>query len=284
MFTDTRPRFLFMSCFFPKRVFINKKGYAKNSIAETVPCRKCIGCYLDYTNEWTLRCWLELQQHKEACFLTLTYDNDHLPEKGNLKRLDVQLFMKRLRRKIEPCKIRFYGCGEYGSKGQRPHYHIIIFGWQPDDLIHLKVTKRGEVIYRSPVLEKLWPFGFSSVGYATTESIKYCSKYLQKMAFNFDTFEVKPFTMCSTRIPIGYASLDSKQILSDKIYMNGRCYKLPRSFLKRLENEPLFPIEDIKQRREEKRLFYEFNCKKTLDERIKAEKNLRESIDFFANM
>lgn len=255
-----------MSCYQPKDVFVNKKGYAKNTFKVTVPCRKCIGCYLDYTNEWTLRCWLELQQYKEACFITLTYSNEYLPEDSQLRRKDVQLFLKRLRRKIEPCKIRFYGCGEYGSKGLRPHYHLIIFGWQPKDLIKLKVTNRGEVIYRSPMLEKLWTFGFSSVGYATKESIKYCSKYLQKMAFNFNEFKVKPFTMCSTRIPIGFSSLTNDEVLSDKIYYNGRTYKLPRSYLLRLQKDGLFPIEDIKQRRENTRLFFEQFLKPTFDE------------------
>lgn len=273
-----------MSCYFPKDVFVNKKGFAKNSFKVTVPCRKCIGCYLDYTNEWTMRCWLELQQHKEACFITLTYNNEFVPEDGQLRRKDVQLFLKRLRRKIEPCKIRFYGCGEYGSKGQRPHYHLIIFGWKPDDLIKLKVTKRGEVIYRSLVLESLWTYGFSSVGYATTESIKYCSKYLQKMAFNFDTFKVKPFTMCSTRIPIGYGSLTSSEILSDKIYMNGHFYKLPRSYVERLKREALFPIEVLKERREQKRLFYEENVYRSPEDRKKISENLRERIVFYGNL
>lgn len=283
MSTDTRPRF-FMGCYFPKNVFVNKKGVAKNSIQITVPCRKCIGCYLDNTFEWSLRCWLELKQCKDASFITLTYSNEFVPEDYQLKRSDVQLFLKRLRRKIAPLKIRFFGCGEYGSQGLRPHYHLIIFGYQFSDLIKLKVTKRGEVIYRSPMLEKLWPFGYSSVGYASLQSIRYCTKYLQKFAFNFDTFKVRPFTMCSTRVPIGFEALTSKEILDDKIFMNGRSYKLPRSFLRRLEKNPLFPIEDIKQRREESSVFFEKYLKKDFDKQKIFSENVRKRIDFYSNL
>lgn len=273
-----------MSCFFPKDVFVNRKGFAKNSIAVTVPCRKCVGCYLDYTNEWSLRCSLELKTCETSSFITLTYSDAFLPEGGQLKRSDVQGFLKRLRRKIEPCKIRFFGCGEYGSKGLRPHYHLIIFGYQFPDLIKLKVTKKGEIIYRSLLLEKLWKFGFSSVGYVSLNSIRYCTKYLQKMVFDFDTFKVKPFTMCSTRIPIGYGALSSEQILSDELYLNGKKYKLPRSFIRRLEKNPLFPIEDIKDRREKHRIFFEKYLKSDPVTNKFFYENLLKSIDFYSNL
>lgn len=273
-----------MSCFRPKQVFINKKGYAKGSFAVTVPCNKCIGCYLDYSNEWILRCKMELELCEKATFITLTYDNEHLPEKSNLCRKDVQDFLKRLRRRIEPLKIRYFGCGEYGSKGNRPHYHLIIFGFQFDDLIFLKRTKRGENIYRSPMLEKIWTFGFSSVGYVDESSIKYCTKYLQKFAFNFDKFEVRPFTMCSTRIPLGYNALTYEQIESDAIWYHGHKKKLPRSFLKRIENNGLFNIDIIKEKREERRIFFEAYQKRSFEENKNLEKNLLKSIDFFLRL
>lgn len=273
-----------MSCFRPKQVFINKKGYEKGSQAVTVPCQKCIGCYFDYSNEWVLRCKMELEQCEKATFITLTYDNEHLPDKSNLKRKDVQDFLKRLRRKIEPLKIRFFGCGEYGSKGSRPHYHLIIFGYQFEDLIFLKRTKRGENIYRSPFLEKIWTFGFSSVGYVNEETIKYCTKYLQKFAFNLNQFEVKPFTMCSTRVPLGYDALSLKQIESDAIWYHGHKKKLPRSFLRRIENNGLFNIDIIKDKREERRLFFEKYQKRSFEENKNLEKKLLKSIDFFSRL
>ena len=132
-----------------------------NSEYISLPCGKCIGCRLQYSREWADRCMLEATYHKDNWFLTLTYDDEHLPKckEGStihpLVKRDVQLFMKRLR-KYTGQKIRFFACGEY-SPSDRPHYHIILFGLHLDDLkIQKKDPKNGFVYYTSDVISRCW--------------------------------------------------------------------------------------------------------------------------------
>lgn len=96
----------------------------------SLPCGKCVECLMSYSNEWALRCVLEASLYRDNCMLTLTYRDNPV----TLIKRDYQLFLKRLREALSPLKIRYFGCGEYGARGQRPHFHIIIFGWKPDDL------------------------------------------------------------------------------------------------------------------------------------------------------
>lgn len=143
-----------------------------------LPCNKCVGCKLAKSQEWAIRCVHEAQMHNANCFITLTYNNDNLPPLGNLIKKDFQLFMKRFRKKCGP--VRYFSCGEYGSKLGRPHFHALLFGHQFDDINldkPFKITKSGEKIYRSEVLEKLWTHGWSSVGSLTYQSAAYVARY-----------------------------------------------------------------------------------------------------------
>lgn len=195
-----------------------------------LPCQKCLECQRDYSKTWSFRIMLEAKQHKENCFLTLTYaDNPKV-----LVKRDLQLFIKRLRRRIEPIKIRFFACGEYGKKGLRPHFHLIVFGWKPHDLEFFFKDKQGNNIYKSKFVADVWKKGFISVGELTQESAKYCAKYMQKMQPRYNTFEVKPFTLMSLKPGIGLDSyLENEDIYlkSDKIYLNGEWCKIPRYYL-----------------------------------------------------
>ncbi len=117
--------------------------------------------------------------HIDNSFITLTYDDDHLPSDGSLRAADLQKFFKRLRKSLSPHKIRFYGCGEYGEQFKRPHYHAIIFGYDfPDKEFHSK--ENGNPIFHSPELAKIWPFGFNTVGHVSYESAAYVARYVTK--------------------------------------------------------------------------------------------------------
>ena len=139
-----------MSCYHPMRAIV--KGVKENGKKDlfiikdpkfelnvpgveyiNIPCGKCDGCRLDYARQWADRCMLEAKYHDKNSFITLTYNDDNIPvaENGNytLVKKDFQDFMKRLRESIGDVKIRYYACGEYGSKSLRPHYHAIIFGY-----------------------------------------------------------------------------------------------------------------------------------------------------------
>jgi hypothetical protein len=122
----------------------------------------------------------EAQLHENNCFITLTYDNTHLSSDKSLHYDDFQRFIKRLRKSLGNAKIRYYMAGEYGEKYGRPHWHACIFGHDFHDKKYFKRTASGSILYRSQDLEKLWPFGHSSVGNVTFESAAYVARYIMQ--------------------------------------------------------------------------------------------------------
>ena len=114
--------------------------------------------------------------HSENSFITLTYDDDHLPVDKSLDKRVFQLFMKRLRKALDK-KIRYFHAGEYGERFGRPHYHALIFGHRFNDRKFLKRTGSGFNIYTSNELASCWSFGYSSVGDVTFESAAYVARY-----------------------------------------------------------------------------------------------------------
>lgn len=146
-----------------------------------VPCRVCMACRLNYTKEWAIRVCNEASCHGDNCFVTLTYDDKFLPSDMSLHKEELQKFFKRLRKHLVDKKIRYFACGEYGSDDNthRPHFHANIFGWWPQDAYFWKMSE-GNPLYRSPTLEKLWPFGYSTVGQVTFKSARYVASYIVK--------------------------------------------------------------------------------------------------------
>lgn len=141
----------------------------------SLPCNKCLGCKFKRSQDWALRCVHEAQMHNGNSFITLTYNKKNLPDYDSLCKRDLQLFLKRFRKNLG--SVRYFGCGEYGEQFGRPHYHLLLFGHQFDDLKHLKTTKSGQDIHRSKSLEDLWPHGWSSVGDLTFNSAAYVARY-----------------------------------------------------------------------------------------------------------
>lgn len=180
-----------------------------------IPCGKCIGCQLDYSKQWAVRCVLESLNHDENSFITLTYDEKNCPEKLVKKHLSA--FIKRLRAAHEDIRISFFGCGEYGSKNGRPHYHAIIFGYDFPDK-KLIVHDDTSSLYESSELEKLWPFGISSVGDVSLQSCAYVARYSMKKVKKQEGSE---FLLMSRRPAIGHNWFRSHQdivYLSDHVY------------------------------------------------------------------
>lgn len=144
-----------------------------------VPCGQCVGCRLERSRQWAVRCMHESQLYDQNCFITLTYDDENLPQFSSLRYRDYQLFMKRLRKRLGR-GVRFYMCGEYGETTFRPHYHALLFGWRPSDLkLHSKRAS-GSVLYTSNILSEIWTDGFASVGELTFESAAYVARYVMK--------------------------------------------------------------------------------------------------------
>lgn len=142
-----------------------------------LPCGQCIACRLARSREWAVRCTHEAQLYDDNCFLTLTYNDANLPADGSLRRDDLTKFFKRLRKRY-PHSIRYFACGEYGEKFQRPHYHAILFN---HDFQDKKLFKTGKFpLYVSESLMELWPFGHSIVAGFSFESAAYTARYCVK--------------------------------------------------------------------------------------------------------
>lgn len=203
-----------------------------------IPCGKCIGCRLAYSRSWADRMMLELQDHESSFFVTLTYDDLHIPtsdfpnpdgevkQSFTLKKRDFQLFMKRLRDYYSGQKIRFYASGEYGSNTHRPHYHAILFGLKLDDLIPFGRSSKGFSYYRSPSLEKLWPFGFVMVCDVSWDTCAYVARYVTKklngdMADFYSRLNIeKEFSLMSRKPGIGRNYYDTHPDIFKYKYIN----------------------------------------------------------------
>lgn len=217
------------------------------------PCGKCVECEKSKASQWALRCLMEaeyyrLTYNRSSCVVTLTYSDDP----GEVSKQDFQKFIKRLRSRLDyrgdDVGITYFGTGEYGELFGRPHYHVCIFGWSPDDLYPWKRSKKGSLQHRSLMLEELWPFGYVTVGNMSKESAFYCAKYLQKFLYDFDWYDFGdlelPFSLMSRKPMLGlrylleYSFVDSR----GKFFFDGQYHSLPRTFYKYLTEDQVNDI------------------------------------------
>lgn len=181
-----------------------------------LPCGGCLGCRIDRSREWAVRCMHEAESWPASCFITLTYNPECLPPYGSLQKREFQTFMKRLRKQCRGVgayevdgrityPIRYFQCGEYGSTLDRPHHHACLFNFDFEDK-ELMCVKEGTSLFRSELLEELWskpidameagnyPMdlvfersgkyyvkkGFCTVGQVTFASAAYIARYCTK--------------------------------------------------------------------------------------------------------
>lgn len=116
--------------------------------------------------------------HDRNAFVTLTYNDEHLPVSGSLDTRHLQLFIKRLRNNFGS-GIRFYACGEYGEKFLRPHYHLCLFNFYPPDPV-LHMQREDIRLYKSETLDEIWGKGFTLTGEVTFDSAAYVARYIMK--------------------------------------------------------------------------------------------------------
>lgn len=192
-------------------VFSSSKGFVDKPLL--LPCGKCEGCLLARSFQWSVRCVCESYSHDESYFLTLTYDDEHLPSHGELCRAHFQSFMKRLRFHFRGYTLKVFYCGEYGERRHRPHYHAIIFGLPLSEknyrLIPVDCSRKGNINYHNEVITRLWNKGLVRIGTFTPESCAYVAQYtLKKNKQRFSRFlvkkQVKPFVGASNRNAIGF--------------------------------------------------------------------------------
>lgn len=212
-----------------------------------IACGQCIGCRLERSRQWAVRCMHEAQLHELNSFITLTYADNQVPAGNSLNHRDFQLFMKRLRKHFKGQKIRFYMCGEYGETFSRPHFHACLFGI--DFLDKEPITKLASQakLFRSATLERLWPHGYSTVGAVTFESAAYIARYVMKKITgdqakphytwideNGEITEREPeYNKMSLKPGIGAAWLDQYHqdvYPSDQVITRGHAAKPPRYY------------------------------------------------------
>lgn len=203
-----------------------------------------------------------MQGWKRNSFITLTYADDALTfggaEHGILVPRDLTLFWKRLRK--SGISFRYFACGEYGDKLNRPHYHAIIFGYDFPDKTYLR-TKNGNHYYHSPSLNRIWGHGDCVVGDATFESASYVARYVMKkrLGNTRGTYEeegITPeFVVMSRRPGIGadyYDRFESDIFPRDQIFSRNTVATPPRYFTERYKKSHPLESEDLIARRVER--------------------------------
>lgn len=193
--------------------FVNAQTAIKAGWREIqLPCGQCIGCRLEKAAQWAMRCMHESQLYECNAFITLTFSDEHLAPDLSLHKEDFVLFMKRLRKYMKyhfNCQdVRFFHCGEYGDLNSRPHHHAILFNVDFPDRVLWKQGVNKVPIYRSEILEKLWPYGYSSIGNVTYQSCGYVARYVLKKVTGKKSQEyygnrVPPYITMSRRPGIG---------------------------------------------------------------------------------
>jgi len=142
-------------------------------------CGQCVPCRVNRRRVWTHRIMLEAAGHEHNTFLTLTYNDENLPENGTLIPRDLTLFLKRLRAKVGE-GIRYYAVGEYGDKSERPHYHAAMFGLQGCRRTVTSPNRKGYCCDICELLSQLWGKGNVFSGTLTSESAGYIAGYVTK--------------------------------------------------------------------------------------------------------
>jgi hypothetical protein len=251
-------------------VFNRRDGF--EDLPVEVPCGQCIGCRLERSRQWAIRCVHEASLYEDNCFITLTYDNEHLPLDGSLNVSHFQKFMKRLRKANSGRIIRFMHCGEYGEEGGRPHYHAILFNFDFEDK-ELFQVKGDHRVYTSVQLQRLWPFGFCLIGSVTFASAAYVARYITKKVTGESADDhyqgKKPEYITMSRRPgIGKGWFDkysSDVYPSDFVVINGKRVGVPKFYDNQLPESDLKKFKAL--RKYESYKYADNNTLKRLDVR-----------------
>lgn len=264
-------------------VYFLKKGQqppGRCSLLDTfeLPCTKCIGCQLKRASDWATRCMHEYENHDEGCFLTLTYDRDNLitavyPNSlPTLYKPDLQRFWKRLRQHIarkekRSVDIKYFACGEYGPTTGRPHYHAVLFGWQPNDETAIPNNPgTTNPVFISETVNQLWTHGRVIIGSLTKASANYVARYCLKKLYGEaalneyrNTNREAPFNCMSKGIGADFFEKYSGDFYPSDFLVDSEDYirkTIPRYYdklLAKIDEEFLWEIKNARIARIEKR-------------------------------
>lgn len=263
-----------MPCYKPMTAYQDSMG-GKLTFTETRPpnarqlhiaCGQCYGCKMERSRQMAIRCMHEASLHKNNSFITLTYDDEHLPYRGQLVREHWQLFAKRLRKKYGPGSARYYMCGEYGTQYGRPHFHACLFGHDWDDKEFYTKNETGDTIYNSENLERLWGMGLCTTARVTFNSAAYVTRYcIQKRTGpiaeewyqridELGIYQLEPeFGQPSLKPGLGAKWIEKYHAdvyTTDNVLQNGRKGKPPSYYDDKYKNINPDHLEEIKLERE----------------------------------
>ena len=174
-----------MPCYGPIRVAIRRKsglaGAPRVRDFQKVPCGHCLGCRAEQRRQWAVRMMHEAQMHEHTWFVTLTYDDNALPEDGTLYPADTRNFVRSLRKEYPKGTFSYFLCGEYGDSTQRPHYHAVLFGADFPDR-YLFDDRAGIPVFKSALLDRKWRKGFTEFSTVSFGAFSYVAGYVQKKA------------------------------------------------------------------------------------------------------
>ena len=295
----------------PDGRFVATRSKSLAGVRLALPCGRCVGCRMEKVRDWSTRIAHEASMHDENIFVTLTYSDQFIPDNYSLNVRDYQLFMKRLRKKLNPLKLRYYACGEYGEKLQRPHYHAIIFGWRPLDSILWRKTPKGNLYFRSPLIESVWGHGHVEFGDVNATNGAYVAGYALKKMRDADDPEkykrINPFTgefvtvepefaLMSSNPGIGgtwFDQYETDAFPSDFVVIDGKKRPVPAFYKNKLKGrfshagsnpDKLLPIDDFKVASDRKKDFALSQAENnTLERREVREELARLKIDRFDN-
>lgn len=252
-----------------KVVFNHREAFT--DLPVDVPCGSCDGCRLEHSRQWAVRLMHEKSLcdydqdgnpvPRDACFLTLTYDDAHLPRNGSLDKSEVQRFFKRLRIRLKRAggpKVRYFAAGEYGETSKRAHYHAIVFGWSPPDGIEYRGGPNP--LYVSPLLDKLWGCGQCTFGQVTFETAAYVARYTLKKvggggatdfyrSVDWSSGElgsvIPEFALMSQSLGVKwYEKFPTDVFPRDYVISRGHKASVPRAYLQKLETtDPVLAAE-----------------------------------------
>lgn len=220
-----------------------------------VPCGKCSSCRAVKINEWFVRAFYQWQYYNKlggtTLFTTLSYDEEHLPSYNGAPcfcKQHLQTFLHKLRVYLKraglPSAFTYFVVSEYGSKYERPHYHMLLFF--PFRIID---SFKWHNFKADGFLDRAWIYGFNSFSkkhgpfVRCAAALRYCVKYLSKMDDIFSVHDRKelPKDFHSFHLQSKGFGLDMVNYISDDNLTSNKIY-LPLTQIHNDDNYYSLPL------------------------------------------